>query len=194
MIDPTSDSDFSVLVADDLFPEQDPGHLCYSVPDAPSSVQAGTNATLQLRYTAQFDNPDNETFFACADITYVAANTFSHTIPCFNVSVGDDGNTSVGTGVIGGHTPTVVPDDHSSLAPAASSSPAPSQNSSAISGGAIAGIVIGVVIGAGLLLGAAFFGLRRYRRKVKRENAVALRMNELTNPAKSTTSSTTGGQ
>ncbi len=57
-----------------------------NVPDAPRDVQAGANATLQIVYTSAFDSPSNETFYACADITYVRAADFHTEIPCFNAT------------------------------------------------------------------------------------------------------------
>lgn len=43
------------------------GHQCYSVPASPSSVVAGSNATLQLEYWGN-DSGKDEHFYACADI------------------------------------------------------------------------------------------------------------------------------
>jgi hypothetical protein len=47
-----------------------PGHQCYKIASIPSTVTAGTNATIQLEYWATYDgenNRKNETY-ACADI------------------------------------------------------------------------------------------------------------------------------
>jgi len=66
--------------------ELDKGHTCVPIADPPSSVKAGANATLQIKYISEFDKPENETFYACADITYVALSDFKDTIPCFNVT------------------------------------------------------------------------------------------------------------
>ncbi|KAM5383498.1 hypothetical protein ACJZ2D_001947 [Fusarium nematophilum] len=67
--DPKSNSDFETLIEADWFRSIDPGHTCVQVPDAPGDVSPGDNATLQIKYIATFDNPENETFYACADIT-----------------------------------------------------------------------------------------------------------------------------
>jgi len=51
--------------------EVDPGHQCYKLDGLPSSAAAGTNATIQMQYWADYEeenNGKNQTFFACADI------------------------------------------------------------------------------------------------------------------------------
>lgn len=57
-----------------------------TVPDAPRHIGSGANATLQIIYTADFDKPENQAFYACSDITYVLESAFSTTIPCFNAT------------------------------------------------------------------------------------------------------------
>jgi hypothetical protein len=108
------------------------GHTCVNLANPPSSVKAGSNATLQIKYVASFDKPDKETFYACADITYVEFSKFKDKVPCFNATEPSSGKQT---------------------------------DSSALSGGAIAGIVVGVVVGVGLVAAAA---LLIYRRKQKR--------------------------
>lgn len=49
----------------------EPGHQCYKVADIPDTVEAGTNATIQLEYWSSMDDElggRNQSFFACADI------------------------------------------------------------------------------------------------------------------------------
>lgn len=152
------------------------------MPNPPSNIAAGSNATLQIQYTAQFDTSQNQTFYACADITYVPLNEFTTNIPCFNVSTEDPDVTS---SKIGGPTGTAT-----STAGASTGTAAVGSGDSGLSGGQIAGIVVGTVVGGALVFGALFFLWRRYRQRVRREKAVALRMNELTNPAKRTASAT----
>lgn len=51
--------------------EIEPGHQCYKIDDIPSSVAAGSNATIQLAYWANYEDENagnNETFYACADV------------------------------------------------------------------------------------------------------------------------------
>lgn len=126
------------------------GHTCVNLADPPSSVKPGSNATLQIKYIASFDKPENETFYACADITYVEFSNFKDKIPCFNATLPDTNKKTTST-----PTPT----------PTSDSSKNSGSGSSGLSGGAIAGIVIGVVAGVGLLAGAA---LLIYRRKQQR--------------------------
>lgn len=49
-IDPTKNTDFSVLLSSFELSEIDRGHTCISVPDADSSVESGQKATLQIKY------------------------------------------------------------------------------------------------------------------------------------------------
>ncbi|KAH8887286.1 hypothetical protein GQ53DRAFT_750077 [Thozetella sp. PMI_491] len=145
--EPKSNDDFStVLIEKTNLQELDPGHTCVTVSDPPSSVKVGSNATLQIIYTSAFDSPNNETFYACADITYVQASTFnSATVPCFNATEKPDHTTTGGS------------------ASATNSPNSPSSNSP--SAGVIAGAVVGSVVGVGLLAAAAFFVYRSRQRK-----------------------------
>ena len=49
--------------------EVEPGHQCYKLTGVPS-VEAGTNATIQLQYWANYEDEKsaNEKFYACADV------------------------------------------------------------------------------------------------------------------------------
>lgn len=145
--DPTANNDFTTLIKPEVFAELDMGHTCVNLADPPSSVKPGANATLQIKYIASFDKPENETFYACADITYVEFSNFKDKIPCFNATQPDSGTKTP--------TPTPTPD----------SSKNSGSGGSGLSGGAIAGIVVGVVAGVGLLAAAA---LLIYRRKQQR--------------------------
>ncbi|ODA82460.1 hypothetical protein RJ55_00967 [Drechmeria coniospora] len=151
--DPKFNSDFTTLLDTQSMRELDRGHTCVKVPDPPSTVKAGSNATLQIKYVSEFDKPENETFYACADITYIPFTDFRDRIPCFNA-------TEPGRGKAGNKTGSKS---------AASSSSVPSASAggsgSGLSGGAIAGIVVGVLVGVCLLAAA---GLVIYRRKQQR--------------------------
>lgn len=133
-------------------PELDEGHQCYPVPNPSADVEAGSNATLQIKYTSDFDTDRNETFYACADITYIPTSQFTYQVPCFNATVDDFNVTepSATTTSAGASSATASDASHSSP-----------QTSSSLSGGAIAGIVIGVLVGVIALLAGLFFLWRR---------------------------------
>lgn len=68
--EPTTQSEFSEQIVQNIT-EVEPGHQCYKIASLPSSASAGTNATIQLAYWADYEgenNGKNETFYACADI------------------------------------------------------------------------------------------------------------------------------
>lgn len=138
------------------------------MPNPPSNIVSGSNATLQIQYVSTFDT--SQTFYACSDITYVPLSQFMTDIPCFNVSTEDPDITS---SKIGGATTT-------STGTSTARATAVTSNASGLSGGAIAGIVVGTVVGASLVSGALFILWRRYRQRVRRQKAVEFRMNELT--------------
>ncbi|CAG7931670.1 unnamed protein product [Penicillium olsonii] len=162
--DPTSNRDFTTLVSSSNFPDLDPGHECYAVPNPPSNITSGANATLQLSYLSTFDTEKNETFYACSDITYIPLASFTTNVLCFNVSESTSSDLS-----------------DSSATP---SSKASSGSSSGLSGGQIAGIVVGCVAGAALAAVALFVLWTRYQRKVQRDKVVAVRMGDWGNKAK----------
>ncbi|KAF2219151.1 hypothetical protein BDZ85DRAFT_268995 [Elsinoe ampelina] len=156
---PQSESDFSVVIDDARLTELDPGHACFAVPDPPSGTQADSNATLQIRYTSDFETDKNETFYACADIRYVLTQDFSYNVPCFNASVDDftlpaatATPSSSGTAASATTTPS---------GSAVPSSQTETDSGSGLSGGAIAGVVIGAIAGVALLVGGLLFLWRR---------------------------------
>ncbi|KAH6887132.1 hypothetical protein B0T10DRAFT_530406 [Thelonectria olida] len=94
---PSKDSDFSVLISSSELAEMDRGHTCISVPDASSSVKSGQKATLQIKYTSDWEDSKNETYYACADIQYVALSDFDAEVPCFNATKTGAESTSTST-------------------------------------------------------------------------------------------------
>lgn len=79
--DPTSQTEFQEQVVNNIT-EIVPGHQCYKIDDIPSSIKAGTNATIQLQYWSVYEgenNNQNQTFYACADIV---SAPFPPTGPC----------------------------------------------------------------------------------------------------------------
>lgn len=68
--EPTTQSEFSEQIVQNIT-EVEPGHQCYKIASLPSSATAGTNATIQLAYWADYEGENggkNETFYACADV------------------------------------------------------------------------------------------------------------------------------
>lgn len=68
--DPTAESEFTEQIVSNVT-EIVPGHQCYKIASIPSTVTAGSNATIQLEYWAHYEEENsgnNETFYACADI------------------------------------------------------------------------------------------------------------------------------
>lgn len=143
--DPKVNTDFSTLIDAKAFREVAPGHTCVPIKNPPSSVGVGSNATLQIKYSSEFDKPGEETFYACADITYVESAGFTASIPCFNAT-----EPSSDEDLDGGNIP---PSDLGS------------KNRVGLSGAAIAGIVVGSVAGVSAL---AVVALLVYRRRQQR--------------------------
>ncbi|KAF7551494.1 hypothetical protein G7Z17_g4990 [Cylindrodendrum hubeiense] len=154
-MNPKRNSDFSILIDSDEFASANPGHTCVSVPDAADSVTAGDKATLQIKYIADFDSSDNQTFYACADVTYVELTNFDESVPCFNATTSDDDDSSSSS------TST----SSSASSTSTSSSHSSKSSSGGLSKGAIAGIVVGSVGGVSIVALAAILV---YRRKNKR--------------------------
>lgn len=158
-----------MLIDADEFREMDPGHTCVPLTDSPDSVTAGDYATLQIKYIADFDTPDNQTFYACADIKFVEVDAFDIEVPCFNATEPDNED---GAGPDWDYHDD-DDDDDDEASPSSTSSPDSSEGDpdgkktggSGLSDGAIAGIVIGSVAGLGLIVAA---GLLMYRRRNQR--------------------------
>ncbi|RMD43767.1 hypothetical protein DV735_g1330, partial [Chaetothyriales sp. CBS 134920] len=168
---PTSNDDFQVVTEATRIQEIDMGHTCYPI-GVPEGVTTGTNATIQIRYTSDYDDGVNNTFYACSDITYVPMSLITDDVPCFNATIEDDEEeTSSSTTTAASSATSTAASGTSSAASstgssAASSSTATAQESgkSGLSGGAIAGIVVGVVGGLAIVLGAFFLLWRRGQR------------------------------
>ncbi|KAK3995011.1 hypothetical protein QBC44DRAFT_348490 [Cladorrhinum sp. PSN332] len=171
--DPKSISDFSSSLNIAPITEIDPGHTCYTIPDPPFTITPGTNATLQLKYTADFDRPENQTFYACADITYILADEWEillgDKIPCFNASDSvNDVPAPTGTGI-----PTNLPGHGDDGPPLATGTGLPStggggevvKEKGGLSKGAIAGIVVGSLVGVGAIVGLGLLFYRERQRK-----------------------------
>ncbi|OAP65388.1 hypothetical protein AYL99_01360 [Fonsecaea erecta] len=164
--DPTSNDDFEIVIPATRIPELSEGHQCYPIPNPAADIEALSNATLQIRYTSDFEDDRNETYYACADVTYVPTSQFTYQVPCFNATV-DDFNVT-----------DVDPDSSSSASAAGATATSgvmedTGSSSSGLSGGAIAGIVVGVVVGVAAFLGVIFFMWRRsqQKRRIRQQEA-----------------------
>ncbi|KAJ0107655.1 hypothetical protein J7T55_010260 [Diaporthe amygdali] len=153
--EPTTQSDFTEQIVQNIT-EVEPGHQCYKIASLPSTATAGTNATIQLAYWADYEGENggkNETFYACADITLVEAADFSAQVPCFNVTAADfDSGDATATETVA--SATVTP----------TSATASSSGSGGLSKGAVAGIAVGTIVGSLAVVGAFAFMLLKRRR------------------------------
>ncbi|KAI0430274.1 hypothetical protein F5Y09DRAFT_356100 [Xylaria sp. FL1042] len=146
---PTTQSQFTQQVANVATVES--GHQCYKLDDIPDNIVAGSNATIQLEYWSHMDNElggRNQSFFACTDITFVEAADFSVQVPCFNVTYSDFD----------------LPEPSSSATAGQSDDTDSSDSGGGLTSGAIAGIAVGVVVAALLVIGGLAFVLLRRRR------------------------------
>ncbi|CAK7226916.1 hypothetical protein SBRCBS47491_006390 [Sporothrix bragantina] len=189
--DPTSQSDFDEQVVNNVT-EIAPGHQCYKIDEIPRSVKAGTNATIQLQYWAVYEgenNNQNETFYACADITFVDADDFTGQIPCFNVTASDFDSEGSSTTTAAGTTATKASGATTTAAAGAgqttaasssdssSDSTTSSSKSGGLSGGAKAGIAVGSIAGAAIIVALGFFIYARKRRTGYLERRRASKIN-----------------
>ncbi|KAK4114591.1 hypothetical protein N656DRAFT_705614 [Canariomyces notabilis] len=191
--DPQTQSDFGYVLNTAPIAELDPGHTCLDIPNPPSTIAPGTNATIQIIYTADFDRPENQTFYACADITYVTDFNPAN-IPCFNSTVPEDVPAPTSTGIptnLPGHGDEGPPLELPSSEP--SSVPVTDGPGARLSSGAIAGVVVGVVVGLGLIAGLAFLFYRERQRKNRliRQRDSARGVKWVEDPAKDSVSAET---
>ncbi|EXJ56834.1 hypothetical protein A1O7_07178 [Cladophialophora yegresii CBS 114405] len=156
--DPSSNDEFETVIPAMRIPELNEGHMCYPIPNPSADIEAFSNATLQIRYTSDFEDDKNETYYACADITYVPTSQFTYQVPCFNATVEDF------------EISDADPEPSSSdTAPGSSATSeiieANEESSAGLSKGAIAGIVVGVVVGVAVFFGALIYLWRRRQQK-----------------------------
>ncbi|KAI8948052.1 hypothetical protein F4801DRAFT_558484 [Xylaria longipes] len=161
--DPTVESQFSQQVVS--VPEVESGHQCYKVADLPANIVAGSNATIQLEYWSNIDNElggRNQSFFACADITFVETADFTAQVPCFNVTTSDFNPPESSS------TATADSPDNTGAADTSGSG-----SSGGLTTGATAGIAVGVVVASLLIIGVVAFVVfrRRGKQPTDRENS-----------------------
>lgn len=179
---PTSSHNFTKFVEAPV--SLNPGHQCVRLPDPPSNIAPGTKATLQMKYEANWDAPHNQTFYACADITYVPRDKAREpTMPCFQAEEpGEDDedyrlrpSEKHPSGLSPGNA-SVASDALSSDAPSAAAANSTVAANSGLRSGAIAGIVVGCLAGVSLC-GAGVLFLLRHRAGKRRALRLA-RMEE----------------
>ncbi|KAI2640630.1 hypothetical protein GGS26DRAFT_539095 [Hypomontagnella submonticulosa] len=156
---PTVQSQFTQQVVSDPM-EIEPGHKCYRVADIPDTVAVGSNATIQLQYFSHMDDElggQDQTFYACADITFV--EKLEKAAPCFNVSTSDFNMPSSSSSI-----PAPTATDAGSDTMVATNAPAPAASSDDMSAGAKAGIAVGVIVASLAIVGAVAFAVLRRRR------------------------------
>ncbi|KAL4939958.1 hypothetical protein BDV06DRAFT_28394 [Aspergillus oleicola] len=169
---PSSNNDFETIVAQRRISDIEPGHMCYPVPNPGVDTEAGMNATFQIKYTSDFETDNNETYYACADVTYVPASKFTYQVPCFNVTIDEftPTNSSDSDSDSGSSNNGSPGSDSSSSSSGAISQDSDTSNSksdsSGLSSGAIAGIVVGCVAAA-VIAGVLLFGYRRLLQKYR---------------------------
>jgi hypothetical protein len=153
--DPQTNTDFTTLMETNGMNDLNPGHTCVKLPDAPAPVSAGTNATIQIIYKANWDAPHNQTFYACADITYVPAADFKRRIPCFNATEPGEDDKRPPSGNSG----------NKESGGSGNGSGAGNNGSNRLKPGALAGVIAGSIIGTCVLSGACLFLFRRREQK-----------------------------
>ncbi|KAM5349245.1 hypothetical protein ACJ41O_005752 [Fusarium nematophilum] len=172
--DPSENDYFETLIEEKSIADLNPGHTCVEIDDAPSRISAGDNATLQIIYRADWDAPHNQTFYACADITFVESSAFTFKIPCFNST--EPGEDDIAAGATANPSATATHRATSTETSEASNGSDEGESSGGgskkLSGGAIAGIVVGAIAGVVLIAGAALFLWRRNQQK-KRDERIA---------------------
>lgn len=148
------------------FRDLDLGHTCVTVDDSHPSLKVGDNATLQIKYISEFDTPRNQTFYACADIVYVDDIPYDMSSRCFNATQPDTGDSdSSKDSDKSGSDDNDDDADKDESGSNDSSSSSGGGGKSGLSGGAIAGIVVGSLAGvAGLAAAAIFFNRKRQQK------------------------------
>ncbi|KAM0278203.1 hypothetical protein ACHAQH_005318 [Verticillium albo-atrum] len=169
---PSSNDDFVIISPYQNVSSLEWSHVCIDIPGLPEGGQAGQNATLRLHYTAEYIDPNhhhktkrhtpvNETFYACADVTLVTREVFTFDVPCFNATADYGAPQADHDHDQSGAEESTEQGDGST-----------SSGSSGLSKEAIAGIVIGSVVGAAVIATVAWY----FYRRDKREKQVAQQM------------------
>ncbi|KAI0842197.1 hypothetical protein F5Y06DRAFT_293022 [Hypoxylon sp. FL0890] len=171
---PTTQSQFTQQVVSEVS-EIEPGHQCYKIASIPNTVDAGTNATIQLEYWSNIDNElggRNQTFYACADITFVEYQDFTLNPPCFNVTPSsfDSGSSSSSST----SAPVASATGTTSESPSTTNNQGSGGSDDGLSTGAKAGIGVGVGVASLLIVAAIAYVVlgKRQTRSVDHEAAL----------------------
>jgi len=165
------ESDFADLSGPGPIGDFDPGHSCFPVPNPPSDVSEGSNATFRLWYEASPEEEGGRTedYYACADVTFVAVEAFTESIPCFNVTeeeprISTDPNVNVTLTSSGSESSSSDSLSASEVAShVADATEVDDGKNNGLSKGGIAGVVIGCVAAVALILASVVLFIR-YRR------------------------------
>ncbi|KAK8007434.1 diphenol oxidase [Apiospora arundinis] len=155
--EPRAQSDFGQQVVSNVT-QIEPGHQCYKIAPIPESVKAGSNATIQLEYWASDPKEQGgakQSFFACADVTFVEAKDFTLSVPCFNVTASDFS--------LPGPSGTAQPKTPAGESGAATV-PSSSSSTGGLTSGEKAGIAVGTIVGSFGIVGILAFMLLRKKR------------------------------
>jgi hypothetical protein len=155
--------------------------MCYPIPNPPTSVREGDNATIQIKYTADFSTDLNETYYACADIQYVLVENFDTQVPCFNVSSDEFDLPDTSASPTASPAPQSTSDENQN-------EPVSLDSGSSLSGGAIAGIVVGIVALLAAIAGLFFIYGRKKQQRRHREQEANVRAVKWTEDGRSSAS------
>ncbi|KAK8091860.1 hypothetical protein PG997_002221 [Apiospora hydei] len=151
-------SDFGQQVVSNVT-QIEPGHQCYKIAPIPESVKAGSNATIQLEYWAsdvKGQDGSKQSFFACADVTFVEAKDFTLSAPCFNVTASDFS--------LAGPSGTPQPKTPADEGGASTTASAAHSAGGGLTTGEKAGIAVGTIVGSFAVVGILAFMLLRKKR------------------------------
>jgi hypothetical protein len=177
----SAESDFADISGPGPVGDLDSGHTCIAVPDPPSDVTDGSNATFRFRYQASPEEVGGRTedYCTCADVTFVAVEAFTKSIPCFNVTeeeprISTDPDVNVTLTSSGSESSTSDSLSASEVASnVANATDIDEGGSGGLSKGGIAGVIIGCVAAVAPITASVVLFIR-YRRA----NAEARRAKE----------------
>ncbi|KAF7904020.1 hypothetical protein EAF00_001354 [Botryotinia globosa] len=179
---PTTQSDFTTQILHTVS-ELDTGHRCYTIPGSQTDIEPGTNATIQLEYSSTYDGSGNETFYACADITFVEESDFTTSVSCFNATVNGPSTKGKATSVATSAATSTATSTGSSTASSSTTSDSSSSGSSGLSKSAVAGVAVVCIAGGLALVGlVAFLLMKKYSYKPRfrgREHVESVRLSTI---------------